>query len=137
MPSILWEDQYLLGINEIDTQHKKIIDIINKLHDIAFTARDVNDDIENILKELEDYAIYHFNTEEKYFKMFGYNESKDHIEIHNQYRDRINSWVNEYNRDRDNKIISEMLGFLENWWVFHINNTDRKYAPLFKKMGLN
>mgnify|MGYP000867218199 FL=1 len=68
MPLVEWKSEFSLGISEIDEQHKKILAIINKLYDL-FSNKEHQDiaEIERIIKELADYAVYHFQTEEKYF----------------------------------------------------------------------
>ena len=133
MPFIPWEDKFALGINEIDEQHKKMLSIINKLYDLFEDLKN-NDQIEidKVIKEMADYAIYHFATEEKYFAMFGYEKAEEHIQIHNQYRAKIDDWRNKYEETRDEKIFFEISSFLHDWWIWHINNTDRDYVPFMK-----
>lgn len=133
MPFIPWEDKFALGINEIDEQHKKMLSIINKLYDLFEDLKN-NDQIEidKVIKETADYAIYHFATEEKYFAMFGYEKAEEHIQIHNQYRAKIDDWRNKYEETRDEKIFFEISSFLHDWWIWHINNTDRDYVPFMK-----
>ena len=133
MPFIPWEDKFALGINEIDEQHKKMLSIINKLYDLFEDLKN-NDqlEIDEVIKEMADYAIYHFATEEKYFAMFGYEKAEEHIQIHNQYREKIANWRKEYEKTKDSKIFFEISNFLHDWWIWHINNTDRDYVPFMK-----
>lgn len=137
MSFIPWEEKYALGISEIDEQHQKMLTIINKLYEI-FEDKKNNDplEIDKVISEVVDYAIYHFQTEERYFELFGYEKSKEHIAIHNQYRERMAEWQKRYNESRDGKIFFEVSNFLHDWWVWHINNTDREYVSLFKENGL-
>ena len=64
-----WNEIYELGIPEIDLQHKKLISISNELYDVA-TKGDVNLKItmSKILKNLTDYTVYHFTSEEEFMK---------------------------------------------------------------------
>lgn len=94
-------------------------------------------EIDEIIKELADYAVYHFEVEEKYFKLFGYEKTSEHIEVHNQYRTKIEDWRKRYNESKDEKIFFEISTFLHDWWVWHINNTDREYVPFLKANGVN
>lgn len=133
MPLIQWEEKFSLGINEIDEQHKKILLLINKLYDL-FNQRKQGDEaeIDRVIAEMADYAIYHFNTEEKYFIIYGYEKQEEHIAIHNQYRAKIDEWRSTYNKTKDGKIFFEISNFLNEWWTWHINNTDREYVPFMK-----
>ena len=138
MPLIPWSDKFELGIKEIDEQHKKILELINKSYDI-FESKKYKDqaELEKILKEMGDYAIYHFGVEENYFKLYDYEKAESHTEVHNQYRAKFQEWRQEYLKDRDNdgktaKLFFEISTFLQDWWIWHINNTDRDYVPFMK-----
>ena len=137
MALIDWQESYDLGIKEIDEQHQKMIVIINRLFDLS-NQNDLSNDIVigEILKEASDYAIYHFETEEKYFDLFKYEKAESHIEIHNKYRTKIQELSEKYQETKDKTIFFELTDFLQDWWVWHIKNTDREYIPLFKANGL-
>jgi len=137
MELITWQDEYALGIAEIDNQHQKIVEIINSLYQM-FSENKMTEAaaLQTILKELTDYADYHFTTEENYFTTFKYPQAAGHIEKHNQYREK----VEEFKKQLDNNNLKEtfftMTNFLHEWWVWHINNMDREYVPLFKENGI-
>jgi len=137
MSFIPWKEEYELGITEIDEQHQKMLAIINKLHDIL-GRRALGDQlhIDTIIKEMADYAIYHFQTEEKYFDIFGYEQAKEHIAIHNQYWNKVAEWQERYNINKDKAVFYEIFEYLQNWWIWHICHTDRDYVPFFKANGL-
>jgi len=138
MNLIPWDDKFLIGILEIDEQHKKMFSIINKLYSLLKEKK--NDSLEEmaaIIKEMIDYAYYHFQTEEKYFEIFHYEKSEEHIEIHNQYRVKIEDWFKRYSETRDGDIFFEISAYLHDWWIWHINNTDRDYASFLKEHGVS
>lgn len=137
MELIPWREEFALGISEIDEQHKKILAIINNLSEIFQGKKHHEQEIINqIIQELDDYANYHFQAEEKYFDLFSYQDAEAHIKIHNQYREKIVEWHQKYEKENDPKIFFDVSEFLKNWWVWHINNTDRAYVPLFKENGI-
>ena len=55
MPFIEWNEKYSVHIEEIDSQHKKIFSIVNRLHG-AMKARKGKEVIGNLLDELVDYG---------------------------------------------------------------------------------
>jgi hypothetical protein len=63
MTFIAWEQKYNTGIKEIDTQHKRLVDIINELYD-ARHSQSSQAVLNVILSRLIDYAEYHFDFEE-------------------------------------------------------------------------
>lgn len=137
MSFIPWESEYELGIAEIDEQHQKMLAIINKLHDILGSgALEDQLHIDTIIKEMADYAIYHFQIEEKYFNLFGYEQAEGHIAIHNQYWNKVAEWQERYNVNKDKAVFYEIFDYLQNWWIWHICHTDRDYVPFLKANGL-
>jgi len=137
MAFIDWREDYNLGIKEIDDQHQKMVEIINRLFELSNENEiDNQEKIETVLKEASDYAVYHFATEEKYFDLFKYEKSESHIDIHNKYRAKIKELSEKYQQTKDKTVFFELTDFLQDWWVWHINNTDREYVALFKANGL-
>ncbi len=131
---IKWDDKYSVGISMIDEEHKKLIGILNNV--IYAKEHNVNpDELREVLREMSNYALTHFKTEETYMKEFNYSEYQDHKEEHRDfsaetiaYHERV--FKGEY------QIANEILEYLKWWLVNHIQVTDKKYIECFKKNGL-
>ena len=83
-----WDEKYSVGISMIDEEHKKLIGILNK----AIFAKGHNDnpeelreELKEVLREMTNYALTHFETEETYMKEFNYPECQDHKEEHKDF----------------------------------------------------
>jgi len=112
------DDKYKLGIDTIDIQHQKIFDIINDLCDTNTVS-----DMEKIIKELKEYSIYHFKTEEEYFMSIEFIESETHKHLHNMFIQTM-----EYYSDFPEKLNKKKLyTFLNTWIKNHILIEDKKY----------
>ncbi len=129
-----WKDDYSVGVEEIDNQHKRMIDIVNKLHQAMLDGKS-KEILSDIIKELKDYTVYHFSTEEKYFDMYDYPEKDDHKKEHNDFVERVKEIEQEF---KEGKIFIsvKIMNFLKDWIKNHILGTDKKYAPFFKGKGL-
>jgi hemerythrin len=136
MPIIKWEDDFSVGVKEIDAQHKKIIDIINKVYEMIRDNNFDNADIQQILKDLQDYADRHFSTEEIYFREFDYEKTDSHIGAHNDYRKRLAEMKENYETGFKKEILYDISDFMNGWWVWHINHTDKEYTECFHQHGL-
>jgi hemerythrin-like metal-binding protein len=134
MPLIQWEDKYSFAIPAIDSQHKTMFEIINRLFDRMHNLED-KDVLNDVLKELKDYADMHFATEEKYFREFGYEKGEEHTALHEAYKVRLNEFLNRHDIDKQS-LSYEILDFLEDWWLGHIAKADREYIDCFKNHGL-
>jgi hemerythrin len=138
MSFISWKEEYELGISEIDEQHKKMLGIINELHDLMGQEEKADQSqIDKIIKEMADYAMYHFKTEEKYFNLFSYEDTETHMTIHSQYAQKVSEWQSRYDAEKDQAIFFEIFNYLQDWWIWHICHTDRDYVSFFKANGLN
>lgn len=131
-----WEDVYSVNVKEIDDQHKKIFSIINRF--LAVKNNLSRAEFNEMIKELEDYSVYHFVTEEKYFEKYNYSEKKFHVIQHDNYKKIIIDFKNEASSLPD--ISPELTGkvslFLQKWWTNHIINEDFKYSDFFNKNGI-
>lgn len=131
---IEWGPNYKIGINEIDDQHKVLVDIINKLY-AAFGSHKNKKEIKKNLKELIDYTVYHFGNEEEYFRKFGYRDTPRHVEQHQKFVDRVKKFAQEF-ESGDSTVSLDIINFLKDWLINHILKVDVKYVPFLKEHGL-
>jgi len=76
-----WEESYAVGIKEIDDQHKKLFDLVNKLYDLE-DNENIKEDMREILYAFRDYTIVHFKDEEEYMRSIAYPELEQHKKKH-------------------------------------------------------
>ena len=131
---IEWEEKYSIGISIIDEEHKELIRIMNA----AIVAKQHNSNIEDIsklLKELTVYALNHFSTEESYMVEFNYPEFQYHKEEHHDFSNKVIEYCIRV-IEVDCHVANEILEYLKQWLINHIQITDKKYVECFKKNGL-
>ena len=122
---IIWDQSFETGIAEIDTQHQRLVEIINSLADGIGHAS--MDDLHNILAQLKEYANYHFRAEETIMEAAGYAELEGHRDEHLAFVDQILLF------DLDVILASEglawdMFHFLRGWLTNHILVVDKKFS---------
>lgn len=127
---IEWEQQYELGINEIDTQHKHLVSLVNKMAEAlerANQGEDAFDDMLSVLDALKDYTVYHFSFEESLLEKCNYPDLIPHKEQHRIFIEQLES-IDIRALDNDpitngKKLIKMMIA-----WIFkHIQGTDSLY----------
>lgn len=134
MALINWDSTLQIGIEEIDNQHKKLVELLNTLFDAMQNGRS-KDVLGKILNELTSYTVMHFKTEEKYFEKFGFEDEIDHLAAHASFVSKVSKFKAEF--DSGNAAVSQdLLRYLKDWITKHINVSDRKYVELFKNNGL-
>lgn len=129
-----WNDKYSTGIQSIDNQHKEIFAYMNRLLD-AMKLGQADKVIYQIVIELEKYSIVHFQKEEFFFQRFNYSETKEHIQEHQFFIQKVASLKSELKAGKKALFI-ELLNFLKDWIENHILVTDKKYSECFLKNGL-
>ncbi|WP_370572719.1 bacteriohemerythrin [Methanomethylovorans sp.] len=135
MPLITWSDKYSVNIKEIDEQHKKLVGMINELHDAMMHAKSKEVSVE-IINKMAEYTKYHFSTEEKYMKQFRYPDYEVHKISHEKFVEQVLEFKKGYESGKTG-LTYDLLNFLKNWLVTHIQASDKKYAPFFVEHGLN
>lgn len=136
MALINWTEEYSVGVKELDEQHQQLIAIINQLFTLYSEKRFKKVDVEPIFRSLLDYADYHFSTEEHYFNLYGYAKKAQHFALHEAYRQKIQDLKKKYNAADSAQTLFALNNFLNDWWVWHINNADKEYTAYFNANGL-
>ncbi len=129
-----WNDSMSVNVAEIDIQHKKLIGLINKLHE-AMGQGKAKEILGEIINSLVDYTETHFLLEEKYFDQFGYSDALPHKKKHTDFVEKISDYKKGFEEDR--LLLSmDIMYFLKDWLTTHIQGSDKKYGPLFNENGL-
>jgi hemerythrin len=133
MALLAWNDSYSVKVKEIDDQHRKLIDMINELHD-AMKVGKGKEVIGKVLTALTDYTRRHFSAEENLMKLHGYPAYEEHKKSHNQLVVQVADIQKKYS---DGGVLSqEVLAFLKDWLINHIKGMDQKYGPHLNAKGL-
>jgi len=134
MALIQWDSSFSVNIAEIDTQHQKLIGMINELND-AMRQGKGKDVLGKILNGLIAYAGTHFKVEEKYFDQFGYPEGSSHKSEHAAFVRKVAEFKSGFDNGKLGLSV-EVMSFLSDWLKTHIKGNDKKYTPFFNAKGL-
>ena len=122
-----FKEEFLTGIEQIDTEHRNLFEIADRLYTLKHEEfiPDKYDNIREILSELKDYTMTHFEHEEEYMKSIGYKRMFTQKTQHDELREVINGWDLEEIDENQDEAIDEMLKLVTNWLVNHILNEDK------------
>lgn len=134
MICVEWIDKFNLGIHEIDEQHKQLIGIMNKICN-ALNEGKGDEIVEQVLQEMQVYALSHFALEEKYFDEFHYERAEFHKEWHRTFNEKVMELTRDIANDRQGVSI-DAIAFLGGWFIDHTQTLDREYVALFHEHGL-
>lgn len=121
-----WAEEYSVGLDGIDSQHRKIIELMNEVFDAVRYEKGV-EIIKHVYVELLRYANYHFGLELRLFAKYPFDDERKHIEEHSYFIERVKTlMINEYLTDKNVPI--EILHFLKSWFQNHMMKTDMEYC---------
>ena len=129
-----WDDKYSIGIFIIDEQHKKLFGFVNKTIETKEHS-DNTEELKEVLEEMTEYSLEHFKTEEAHMIEFNYSECRYHSEEHNNFFTKTNAYCDK-GVNGDYHISNDLIEYLKQWVVNHIQVSDRQYINCFKKNGL-
>ncbi|MCX7984318.1 MAG: bacteriohemerythrin [Bacteroidetes bacterium] len=134
MGLVQWNSELSVGIPSIDSQHKKLVELVNTMHEAMLTGKG-KDIVAKILSELITYTKTHFKHEEDYMERTAYPQTAVHALQHAQLTKKV--------LDLQSKVESgtvtitmEVMNFLKSWLQDHIMKMDKAYEQHFKQHGL-
>ncbi len=129
-----WEAKYSVGIQSIDNQHREIFVVLEKLVE-AMKKGHASDVTNQIIVDLERYAVIHFQKEEFFFKRFNFHGSSEHISEHQDFKNKIVSLKSDLKSGKIT-LTFDLLNFLKEWIEHHILVVDKQYSECFRQNGL-
>ncbi len=133
MALLVWNENMSVGVAGLDVHHKRLILLVRDLND-AMLAGKGKDVLGNIFSDLINYTKTHFAAEEKYFDQFGYPASDFHKQEHRRLVQKVTDFQKQF---EDGKIglSLQVMDFLSDWLLNHIQKEDKKYGSFFNEKG--
>lgn len=128
MALMQWDESMSVGVEELDAQHQRLIDLINE----AYTAIQSHDEhmMTDLIVKMRDYAKLHFATEEGYLKKYNFPNFAGHKFQHTKF----NNDVTEFQKKQFQKTnLSQIFVYLSRWLTKHIMEEDKQYIPYMPK----
>ncbi len=128
---IVWSETFCFGLPTIDAHHEHLVDLINAVY--VAKVEQKKKKMNQVIAELLDYTLFHFNYEEQIFSRIGYHTG--HEQVHETMIANMQNFVARIQQG-DKGAEDELIDFLKTWLVEHILQTDVDYVPLFKQHGV-
>ena len=125
MSIMQWQENLSVGVNEIDNQHKALINIINRIDDCIDSPSE-RQQLEKLLPELHWYASEHFKHEELFMFETSYPQREEHREIHHEMLSEVQNLID--NLSKEITETQHIADFFKKWLLKHITVEDQDYA---------
>jgi len=127
---IEWTDEFLIGIAELDHEHRSLVVDINRLHR-SLRAHDDRARIEETLGAVLARMQAHFALEESVMNEHAYPHYDEHKAEHEALLDTVTGFIVRFEKEGED--VGEALeARLDEWIVRHIVTYDRKMSLLVK-----
>ncbi len=124
----IWNDKLIIGVNEMDNEHKILVEKINILVEdleAQYTKKDAHK-LMTSFNDLANYTIHHFKDEETFMESIAYPQLASHKKIHEKLLNQVAAYGEKIQRGDLND--QELISFLRNWLISHIMGVDNQYA---------
>lgn len=136
MAILEWKDDFSVGVQVIDAEHRTLVAMINKAHN---SVNDIEDSaaLNELLADMQRYAESHFATEESYMLAHDYPGTSSHVNEHKYFLKQVAAANTRFADDRLVPGTVKILSFLADWLVKHILETDKLLGDYLRTQGVD
>lgn len=136
MPLMTWTEKMSVGVKQLDDDHKKLVGMVNQLYDGISTGKG-KEALGPVLDGLVDYTKLHFGHEESLFAKTGYAVAAAHKREHDALTNQVLDVQAKFKAGNSATLSLEVMNFLKNWLVTHIQGSDQKYTAHLNAKGVH
>ena len=121
---MLWNSNYEIGNALVDSEHKEIFGMVDKLLADDFTGRP--DKIKSTIDFLAGYVVRHFDHEEQLMDESSYSDADTHINQHKDFVKTVGELVERIEGNLDSINLSlEVNKVIVDWLAEHVMVSDK------------
>jgi hemerythrin len=130
-----WGSEFCVGVGEIDAQHRRIVDLINQLHE-AMLAGSSEKLLEQVFQETVYYARFHFKWEEALMTTHAYPDLALQQAEHAHFAARVQEFQARFAAG-DGRLSLDAVLFLVDWLAEHIQGLDAVLGRYLNGKGIH
>jgi len=122
-----WDSSLDVNVEEMNEQHRKLIGLMNDLHQKSEQG-EAKEKLIEAADSLIAYTQKHFDDEESYMESIGFAGLEAHKRLHDNLMTELRRLADEFSNSDRNTLDDEFLTFLKTWLSTHIRGIDTKYG---------
>lgn len=133
-----WDTEFDTGIEQVDAQHRRLIEIINNGVQLCVSDRKIlYAEVEALKNALVDYTVHHFSCEEEIMEREKVDSRHitEHIAIHKSFVQAVSKQFEDMEALQQRDKLAEVAEYLIRWLAYHILNTDKSLASQLVKIA--
>jgi hemerythrin len=140
---IAWREDWLLGIADVDDEHRKLVALLNRIAERrccgsdAGPARPDGADsalVVTMLAELGEEVRKHFRNEEGHMQEAGYPDYDDHRYEHLELLAEFAELMRDIERGGLECLDAATLESLKNWLLGHLAGADKRFGDYYRAL---
>ncbi|MBQ2314486.1 MAG: hemerythrin family protein [Treponema sp.] len=128
---IQWNERYKVGIPVVDAQHESLVNLCNDFYKSILkngSAEMCRDSVRETLEKCLNYAVTHFQEEERLMQASSYAGFWDHKAAHDAFEKKCRETYGRFSSITVPEAL-KFAYFLRDWILTHIGHDDRLYLP--------
>ena len=124
---LIWKDEFNTGVKAIDDEHRRLFQIINKIFSLTREEPKSRRACQEGIKFFREHALKHFEDEETYMELIGYEGFETHRRLHKEFRDyTLPALEKELMRENYSpETVGHFLAACAGWLIGHTLTEDR------------
>ena len=129
-----WKDEFSVGIEEVDNQHKELMEMIKSLLKICMVDSKTKFESFNKLaaKAIERF-IEHFGTEEKLMLESDYPKYDEHKARHDKLLVDVKEMMEKIPKENGDEKLMNIVIFIREWFVETVHGSDKEMGIYFNE----
>ena len=125
-------NQYLVGVDAIDGQHKELFRLFNLLGNVIWSGND-QESVSDTIGFLATVTRGNFATEEHFMERYGYPGYREHKQAHDWFVGEVRKFEHHYtSEDVSASLVMEMFNNLADWTKEHVRGMDRELGTFLR-----
>lgn len=131
MTVIKWRDSYETGVEAVDNEHRKLVNLIAAMY-VSLRDKEPQETVEKVLNEIVEYTQTHFVNEEALMEEALYPTIADHKKEHQDLIEEVSEYQQRLMSDfPDGR--QDLYKFLRDWLINHIMDSDKAFGEFVAK----
>ncbi len=132
---VTWTRANAVGVRAMDNEHAIMIEAMNELR-LALVNGARRPEANDLMHKLIEFTRMHFRNEEHLLERFGYPGLEEQRTEHKLLLEQLQDSFQRAQQG-EGVSVSELLLFLHDWFLNHVEGLDQKYGPWLNSQGVN
>lgn len=134
MAALPWDDKYNVNVKVMDSQHRRLAELVNNLH-VALSAGRAREEVLGTMSELVAFTRLHFATEEELMLKYEYPDYPAHLAEHKMVLGQMNKLADSL-QGNSAVLFNAKADISDDWIGKHLLERDAPLGKFLNEKGV-